>query len=157
MKKLVIVLCVILMASMAYAGRWCEWSGTEGENCVNDRNGVLLSPTGVKTRTISKINSWGLYQVTTTQPQLGVNQVRDAEIWDKVGNQISLTWSVRDMTEEEIYERDAQPMSVEVYLLYKALVAGGVFTQQQVVTYLTNNYPEIVTAYLARKALEELE
>ena len=155
MKSLIVIALIVLFAPFANADRWCEWSGTEGENCRNDRNGVLMSPTNFPTSTISKINSWGVYHLTTTQPTSGEDQVRDAEVWSKVDNEIFLTWTVRDLTTQEILERDARAMSLTDYLQWNALVVGGVFTSQQIVTYLTANYPEIVDAYLARKALLE--
>jgi len=154
MKRIIIIaLFIILMTPLAYADRWCQWSGTEGTECKNDRDGVLNMP--FPTRTESIINSYGYYRVTITQPVIGENQTRDAEIWGFADNQISLTWSVRDLTAQEILERDARAMSLTDYLQWNALVVGGVFTSQQIVTYLTANYPEIVDAYLARKALLE--
>ena len=154
MKKLIIiVLLTFFFVSFAYADRWCEWSGTVGENCKNDRNGVVYLPFPTSTESI--INNAGLYRVTITQPTIGVNQVRDAEVWGFADNQITQTWTVRDLTAQEILERDAREMSLTDYLQWNALVAGGVFTSEQIVTYLTVNYPEIVVAYLARKTLLE--
>ena len=147
MRKIIVIIAILLIGSSVYAGRWCEWSGTEGINCVNDRNGVLQSPTNFPTRTESIINSWGVFRVTTTQPAIGVDQVRDAEIWDKVDNQISLTWSMRDMTVAEIDIREAGPMPLSEYFLWKTMIVVGVITQQQAV----NNLPqELIDAYLAR-------
>ena len=96
MKKLIVIALTLLFASSAYADRWCEWSGTEGINCRNDRNGVLLSPTNFPTSTVAKINSWGVYHVTETQPVVGEDQRRDAEVWGFADNEITLTWTVRE-------------------------------------------------------------
>ena len=154
MKKLItITLLTLFFASFAYADRWCEWSGTVGENCKNDRDGVVYLP--FPTRTESLINDAGLYRVTITQPTIGTDQVRDSEVWGFADNQISLTWAVRDLTAQEILERDAGAMSLTDYLQWKAIVQFTSATSEQIVTFLTANYPEVVDAYLARKAIEE--
>ena len=139
-----------MVASFAHADQWCEWSGTEGINCVGDRNGVLKSPDGVPTRTEVTINGWGLFRVTSTQPVIGTDQVRDAEVWDKVDNQISLTWTVRNMTATEVDNQIASPMSVTNYYIWKALLVTGVLTNQQAVDNLPS---EMIDAYQARKRL----
>ena len=150
MKSLIVIALIVLFAPFANADRWCEWSGTEGENCRNDRNGVLMSPTNFPTSTVSKINSWGVYHLTTTQPTIGENQIRDAEVWSKVDNEIFLTWTVRDMTETEVDQRIANPMSVTDYYIWRVLIKTGVITQQQAV----DNLPaDLIDAYLARKRL----
>ena len=150
MKSLIVIALIVLFAPFANADRWCEWSGTEGENCRNDRNGVLMSPTNFPTSTVSKINSWGVYHLTTTQPEIGEDQIRDAEVWSKVDNEIFLTWTVRDMTETEIDQRIANPMSVTDYYIWKALLVTGVLTTAQAVA----NLPaEMIDAYQARARL----
>ena len=150
MKSLIVIALIVLFAPFANADRWCEWSGTEGINCRNDRNGVLMSPTNFPTSTVSKINSWGVYHLTTTQPTIGEDQVRDAEVWSKVDNEIFLTWTVRDMTETEIDQRIANPMSVTDYYIWKALLVTGVLTTAQAIA----NLPaEMIDAYQARKRL----
>lgn len=150
MKKIIIILGILMVASFAHADQWCEWSGTEGINCVNDRSGVLKSPDGIPTRTEVTINGWGLFRVTSTQPVVGEDEKRDAEVWNKVGNQISLTWTVRDMTATEIDNRIASPMSMTNYYLWKALLVTGVLTNQQAVDNLPS---EMIDAYQARKRL----
>ena len=150
MKSFIVIALIVLFAPFANADRWCEWSGTEGENCRNDRNGVLMSPTNFPTSTVSKINSWGVYHLTTTQPEIGEDQIRDAEVWSKVDNEIFLTWTVRDMTETEIDQRIANPMSVTDYYIWKALLVTGVLTTAQAVANLP---PEMIDAYQARKRL----
>jgi len=150
MKSLIVIALIVLFASFANADRWCEWSGTEGENCRNDRSGVLMSPTNFPTSTVSKINSWGVYHLTTTQPEIGADQVRDAEVWSKVDNEIYLTWTVRDMTATEIDERIASPMRIEMYWVWKVFLDTGIITQAQAVDRLPQ---EMIDAYLARKRL----
>ena len=151
MKSLIVIALIVLFAPLANADRWCEWSGTQGINCRNDRNGVLMSPTNFPTSTVSKINSWGVYHLTETQPTLGADQVRDAEVWSKVDNEIYLTWTVRDMTATEIDERIASPMSITDYYLWKVLLVTGTITQQQAVDRLPQ---ELIDAYQARDRLE---
>ena len=150
MNKIVLILAILLVTSFAYADRWCEWSGTVGENCVNDRHGVLMSAEGIPTRTEAIINSWGVYRVTETQPVIGENQRRDAEVWGFADNEITLTWTVREMTATEIDNRIASPMSVTNYYIWKALLVTGVLTQQQAVNNLP---PEMIDAYQARERL----
>ena len=139
------------MTPLAYADRWCQWSGTEGTECKNDRDGVLNMP--FPTRTESIINSYGYYRVTITQPVIGENQTRDAEIWGFADNQISLTWSVRDLTATELDNRAASPMSVNDYYVWKAFMQAGIFTQAQLVAYFQANQPEMIEAYQARDRL----
>jgi len=149
MKRIIVItLFIILMTPFAYADRWCQWSGTEGIECKNDRDGVLNMP--FPTRTESLINAKGYYRVTITQPTIGENQVRDAEVWGFADNQISLTWTVRDLTVTEIDQRIANPMSITNYYIWKTLIKTGLITQAQAAA----NLPaEMVDAYLARKRL----
>ena len=149
MKRLIVVLAVLLIVPLAHADRWCEWSGTVGENCINDRNGVVWLE-GRPTRTVSMINDFGLFRVTETQPVIGENQRRDAEVWGFADNEITLTWTVREMTATEIDNRIASPMSVTNYYIWKALLVTGVLTQQQAVNNLP---PEMIDAYQARERL----
>ena len=152
MKKLItIVLLILFFAPFSYADRWCEWSGTVGENCKNDRDGVVYLP--FPTRTESLINNAGLYRVTVTQPTIGVDQTMDAEVWGFADNQISLTWTVRDLTTTELDNRAASPMSVNDYYVWKAFIQAGIFTQAQLVTYFQANQPDMIEAYQARDRL----
>ena len=151
MKKIALILTMLFVASFAHAGMWCEWSGTKGENCVHDSNGVLMSPLNIPTRTESTINSWGLFRVKITQPVLDENQVKDAEVWNKVDNEILLTWTVRDMTPAELDAREAEAMPLSEYYLWKTLIVTGVITQQQAANNLP---PELIDAYLARDRIE---
>ena len=150
MKKLItIVLLTFFFASSAYADRWCQWSGTQGIECKNDRDGVLNLP--FPTRTEALINTKGYFRVTITQPTIGANQVRDAEVWGFADNQISLTWSVRDLTAAEIQARTAGAMSLSQYYIWKTLLATGVITQQQAANHLPQ---KLIDAYQARDAIE---
>ena len=149
MKRLIVVALALFFAAPAFADTWCEWSGTEGENCKNDRDGVLNMP--FPTRTEAIINSHGYYRVVTTEPTLGADQVRDAEVWAKPDNTITKTWSVRDLTATELDQRIANPMSITDYYLWKALLVTGTITQQQAVAGLP---AEMIDAYQARARLE---
>ena len=156
MKRLILILVLSFIATPLIAGTWCMWSGTEGTYCQSDSRGYVRMPDGhLIGASEENFNYHGFYERITTQPTLGADQVRDTEVWGFADNEISLTWTVKDLTAQEILERDAGAMSLTDYLQWNALVAGGVFTSEQIVTYLTANYPEIVDAYLARKTLLE--
>ena len=97
------------------------------------------------------LNPRGWYELTVTEPTVGEDQVKDAVVWGFETNQISKTWTVRDMTTTEIDARDADAMPLSEYYLWKTLIATGVITQQQAV----NNLPaELIDAYQARDRLE---
>ena len=142
---------MVFVVPLAHAERWCQWSGTEGINCINDRDGVIRLPDTIPIRTVNKINALGYYRVVITQPTIGADQKRGAEIWGFAANEISLTWAVEDMTAEEIAQRTAGAMPISEYYLWKALLATGTITQQQAATYLPQ---ELIDAYQARDALE---
>ena len=144
-----IVLLTFFISTAAYADRWCQWSGTEGENCKNDSKGILNMPFPTKTETL--INTKGYYRVTINQPSIEINQVKDTEIWDKVGNQISLTWTVRTLSDAEIDARDSEAMPLSEYYLWKVMLTTGIITQQQAQQYLP---AELIEAYRARNRME---
>ena len=149
MKTIIVILATFLTVSFASADSWCEWDGSQGVNCQSDGRGYILIE-GRPTKTESIANAAGWFKVTDTQPSIGADQVIDAEIWEKVGNQINLTWSVRDMTAEEIDGRDAGAMDITDYYIWKALLVTGTITQQQAI----DNLPaEMIDAYQARKRL----
>ena len=153
MKRLIVILIIVIVTSIApyaYADRWCQWSGTEGENCLNDRNGIVRVPGKLPASTVAIINSHGYFRVIQTQPTIGPDQLRDAEVWGFADNEITLTWTVREMTATEIDNRIASPMSVTDYYIWKALLVTGVLTQQQAVNNLP---PELIDAYQARERL----
>ena len=154
MKKIVMVILALLVASFSTsyaADRYCEWSGTEGINCVSPNSiGHYRIPGRVKTANPVRLNEYGYYIMTTTQPVIGENQRRDAEVWGFADNEITLTWTVREMTATEIDNRIASPMSVTNYYIWKALLVTGVLTQQQAVNNLP---PEMIDTYQARARL----
>ena len=155
MRKLIVTIMFLTLLSVPlHAGTWCTWSGTMGENCQSDSKGYIKMPDGHPiAANETNLNYHGFYERIITQPTIGEDQVRDAEVWGFADNEISLTWSVRDMTATELDNRAASPMSVSDYYLWKAFIAGGVFTQAQLVTYFQANQPEMIEAYQARDRL----
>ena len=156
MKKIVMVILALLVASFSTsyaADRYCEWSGTEGINCVSPNSiGHYRIPGRVKTANPVRLNEYGYYIMTTTQPVIGEDQVRDAEVWGFADNEITLTWTVRDMTATEIDNRIASPMSIEMYWVWKALThpVRGIMTQAEAATILPQ---AMIDAYQARARL----
>ena len=154
MKKLfLIVLFITFIASTSVAGTWCQWSGTAGINCKST-SGTIYLANGIPVKE-KDFNEYGYYERITTQPTLGADQVKDTEVWGFADNEISLTWTIRDLTAQEILERDAAAMSLTDYLQWKAIVQFTSATSEQIVTFLTANYPEQVIAYQARKTIDE--
>ncbi len=150
MKIVIAFLILIFFSIPAFAGQWCEWSGTAGINAQSDNRGYIMID-GFPTRTPSIANSKGWYKVVVTQPTIGVDQTRDTEVWGFAGNLISRTWTVRDLTTEELDQRIANAMSLSDYYLWRTLIVTGVITQQQA----ANNLPaELIDAYQARDRLE---
>ena len=165
MRKIILCVAVLFVLSgVGYADQWCEWDGSQAVNCQSDSRtgvpyGVLISPTGTPTRVdtnIDLIHSWGFYRLEVTYPVLGEDQVRDAEEWELYTHpinedKITKTWTVRDMTATEIDVRQAGPMPLSEYYLWRALIVTGVITQQQAQANLPQ---ELIDAYQARDRLE---
>jgi len=153
MKKLLIALALsLLVAGPLYADTWCEWTGTEGANCKSDTNGYVVLPNGLPIAVDEEnFNRHGYYRLITTDPVLGENQVRDEVVWGFSDNTITRTWTVRDLTAEEIDQRAASPMPLSEYYLWKALIVKGVITQQEAANALPQ---DLIDAYLARDRLE---
>jgi len=160
MKKIIVFLVICFLFPITAKGAvWCGWDGTQGQYCQSDISGYIRIPSNYPDRTLANnkifgteevYNAVGFYELTTIHPALGVNQTQDQEVWDKAGNQISRTWTVRDMTQEEIDQRDSRPMPLSEYYLWKALIVKGVITQQEAVNALPQ---ELIDAYLARDRL----
>jgi hypothetical protein len=150
MKKFILCLMIVLVPSLLFAGRWCQWSGTEGENCKSTSRTYIIINGGRVSVSAENLNPRGWYELTVTQPTIGTNEVKDVEVWDLVNDEMSKTWTVRAMTAEEIDTRDERAMSVNSYCLWKALIVTGVITQQQAI----DNLPaRLVDAYQARGRL----
>jgi len=160
MKKVIIYFIVMfLFPFIADAAMWCMWDGSKGQYSQSDDKGYLKIPGDYPDRTLANnkiiggeavYNANGFFALTTTHPALGVNQIEDQEIWNKTGNQVSVTWTVRDMTQTEIDQQDAEPMPSSEYYLWKILYIKGVITLQEI----QDNLPqELKDAYLARDRL----
>lgn len=151
MKKFIIgFLFVLFISPMALADQWCEWSGTQGINCQSDDSGFILID-GRPTRTESIANAAGWYRVIVTEPSVGADETKDAIVWGFASNEITKTWTVRDLTPAEIDERDAGAMPLSEYWLWKTLLLTGVITQQQAIDNLPS---ELIDAYQARDRIE---
>lgn len=145
-----IVLLIVFFVSPVFAGQWCEWSGSQGINCQSDSRGFIMID-GRPTRTPSIAHAAGWYEKIDTQPTIGADQTRDAEVWGFADNQISRTWTVRDLTTAELDAREASAMPISDYYIWKTLLVTGVITQQQA----ANNLPaELIDAYQARDRIE---
>jgi hypothetical protein len=153
MKKILIPVFLLLFSAPAFGATWCEWSGTEGVNCQSDSRGYVRAtadnhPIGASEE---NLNYHGFYELIVTEPSLGPNQVKDAVVWGFAANQISKTWTVRDLTTTELDQREARAMPLSEYYLWRALIVKGVITQQEAVDALPS---VLIDAYLARDRLE---
>lgn len=150
MKILLSILFVILFAGQSVAGQWCQWDGSKGVNCQSDHRGyIVINGYNVKTPAIA--NAEGFYKVIETYPIITSDQVITTEQWSApVGNHINKTWEFRDKTAIEIDQEIAQPMSVNDYYQWKAMIFKGLITEQEAASLLP---PELVNAYLARERL----
>ena len=142
---------ILFIPSLLFAGTWCQWDGSQGINCQStNRTFIKINDVRV-TVSAENLNPRGWYELIVTQPVVGADQVIDETVWEFAANQISKTWTVRDMTTAEIDARDAEAMPLSEYYLWKVLLTTGVITQQQAV----NNLPaELINAYQARDRLE---
>ena len=151
MKKFILCLMILLVPTILFAGTWCQWDGSQGTNCQSTTRTYITINNVRVTVSAENLNPRGWYELTVTEPTVGEDQVKDAVVWGFETNQISKTWTVRDMTTTEIDARDADAMPLSEYYLWKTLIATGVITQQQAV----NNLPaELIDAYQARDRLE---
>jgi len=151
MRKFILCLLFTFISSSLFAGTWCQWDGSQGTNCQSTTRTYITINNVRVTVSAENLNPRGWYELTVTEPTVGEDQVKDAVVWGFETNQISKTWTVRDMTTTEIDARDADAMPLSEYYLWKTLIATGVITQQQAV----NNLPaELIDAYQARDRLE---
>jgi len=154
-RYLVFIILIMLVAVPIHAETWCEWSGTEGVNCRSDKAGWIRTPSGLYVAVDEEnFNRHGYFRLESTDPAISENQVRDEVVWGFVDNVITRTWTVRDLTAEEIDQRIASPMPLNTYYIWKALLVKGIITQQEAATALPQ---ELINAYLARDRLEDPE
>ena len=130
---------------------YAQWSGTEGFGQQSSTKGYLKAPSDGHNISVDEAATHSLYPVVVTEPSLGADQVKDAPIWGFDSTEISLTWSVRAMTQDEIDSRTAGPiLSIEGYYILKNLFDAGVITTTDV-----NNFSQVMQdAYAARNRLE---
>lgn len=162
MKKFItlIVLAFLLTVSNSFAADWntvqecCKWSGTEGIDClpvkragINNRPYITL-PDGNNISTLAILYAEGYYPVTVTEPDMSTftYPVKYEEDWEKVGNDLTKTWKVREKNDTEI----AEFMPYDAYLIWKILITETDLTANQVTPYLTQ---EKIDGYLARQRL----
>jgi len=136
---------------------YCEWDGTKGVNCQSDDKGYVRRFDGLPVGGgVENYNDNGFYELTDTQPTIGADQVKDEVQWSFANDQISRTWTVRDLTAQEIQDRDdfiaarEGRISREMYYVLKWLIAEGVISSTNI-----NNAPNALkNAYQARGRLE---
>jgi hypothetical protein len=155
-KVLSIAVCLLLFASIATAGTWCQWNGSEGENCKT--TDLVYIRIGDHPVTVAKenLNPFGWYELTITEPTVGADQIKNEMVWSFENNEIGLTWTVRDLTAQEIQDRDdlitAEEglISRELYYVLRWLINENVITS----TNVANAPAALRDAYQARGRLE---
>ena len=140
--------------------KWAMWDDIElkGIHIQSDNKGYLEKPNGLKiSGGEANYNSHGFYRLEITQPIYDeATQVIDQPIWayvvgDPDPDYITLTWSVRDKTQDELDEDTAAGvMSRELYYFAKWLIDEGIISQTNI-----NNAPQkLRDAYQARSRIE---
>lgn len=154
MKRILFTLLfVVCFAASALAEQWCQWDGIKGINCQSDsREYIIIAGAKVKTPAIANENGW--YKRVDTPATITSTQAIDAEIWSFANDEIGLTWSVRDLGDTEILERDSAAMQLQIYEIWRVLFWKGVLTEQEAVDVLPTERKD---AYLARKAIEDAQ
>jgi hypothetical protein len=158
MKKLLLVICLLVVPTLALGATWCEWSGTAGENCKTDNKNGIIRIGGVNVKYESGKNSRGYYELIVTEPAVSDTETKEVPpIWDFVANQITKTWTVRDLTAEELNARIA--MGGDIYWLFKIVLNAPIPNKgEPLVTpakLLGQGVPQwLIDSYLARKAIE---
>jgi len=166
MRKIILCATVLFMlAGISYAETYCMWDGSQGQYCQSDSKGYIQYPRDYSDKTLANnkifgteadYNTHGFYRLIVTDPVLGADQVRDQEVWGidthpVNPDTITKTWTVRDMTATELDIKEAGPMPLSEYYLWKALIVKGVITQQEAANALPQ---ELIDAYLARDRIE---
>ena len=133
---------------------YAQWNGSRGVNQCSDAAGYIALPSGLNVSDPgddSNYNSHGYYRVIVTQPTLSATETKDQEVWDFDGSTITLTWTVRNKTQDELDEETAHGvLDRQLYYVLKWLFNEGVITQTNV-----NNAPQALRdAWAARTRLE---
>lgn len=119
---------------------YAQWDGTKGVNQQSDAKGYLIAPDGHKIAPDVSVE-FGLYPVVVTEPSVGTDQIKDTAVWGFADDQISLTWTVRDKTSDELAQEAAGELMgrdtyYAIYTLLNLLISKGVCTQQEYVSTL---------------------
>jgi hypothetical protein len=150
-----VILAAVLAAfvGVSHAGTWCFWDAANNlaTDCQSDSAGYIVID-GFKVRSPDLANDRGWYLTETVRPTLTSTQTLDALVYSLEGTTITRTWTVRDLTAEEIALSEADAMPLGEYYLWKVLIARGIITQAQAAAVLPQ---ELIDAYLARQALEQ--
>jgi len=130
---------------------YAEWSGTAGFGQQSSDKGHLTAPSDGHKIAVDQAAAHGLYPVVVTEPGLAATETKDAPVWGFDGTEISLTWSVRNKTQDELDEEAASGvLDRQLYYVLKWLFDEGVITQANV-----NNAPQALKdAWAARNRLE---
>jgi hypothetical protein len=117
MKKLLILACLLLLPISATAAdydNWCYWDGSKGDYCRAERNGAIKVFTGIRVGgDDANKNSHGYFKLDTITPAYDpATQKLGAEVWGKVGDTITQTWTVESMTVNEQNERVGEASSI---------------------------------------------
>jgi hypothetical protein len=153
MGRVILAAVLAVFVGVAHAGTWCFWDAANSvaTDCQSDSAGYILID-GFKVRSPDIANDRGWYLTETTRPSLTSTQTLDTLVYSLDGTTITRTWTVRDLTAEEIALSEADAMPLGEYYLWKVLIARGVITQAQAAAVLPQ---ELIDAYLARQALEQ--
>ena len=147
MKKIILAILIVLFASPAFAARWCQWDGSKGIGCQDDLRGYITLVDGLRiSGSAEHFNINGYYLLTTTQPTVPEGSVKETEVWGKIENDISQTWTVREKTTEEINTEIGNTMSFEMYKVLSWFAAEGYIDPATAPAGIRD-------AYLARQAL----
>jgi hypothetical protein len=153
MGRVILFAFLAALAGVVNAGQWCQWDAANSvaTDCQSDNAGYIVIE-GFKVRSPDLANERGWYLTETTRPALTSTQTLDQVAYSLDANTITRTWTVRNLTAEEIDVEQSAAMPIGEYYLWKALIAKGVITQQEAVQALPQ---ELIDAYLARQALEQ--
>ena len=130
---------------------YAQWDGEKGVGRQDGSKGWLRAPSDGHRITLDQADSYGLWPVIVNEPTVLEGQIKDQPVWAFTGTQITLTWSVRDKTQDELDEDTASGvLDRQLYYVLKWLFDEGVITQTNV-----DNAPQALRdAWAARQRLE---
>ena len=135
MKYLFTVLLLVLFVTNVQAASFCQWDGSGPVNCktpsaVKDADGNVLKyifyPKNAAPFVFSESNAndRGYYESVTVTP---VGDTRDTSEYSFSNNTITLTWTMRDYTTEEVNNTKCSLIIQNLWVM-KKLVAKGVLS-----------------------------